>query len=114
MESHFPDKPVVAVFAPSRDKDYAKMLDLLLARTQQLVLTQFHGNPRAVPLEDLYALALEKLRLVDSDGMGSVLHKSELPEHAWGLARRLAADEGAIVYAAGSFFLAAELLARQE
>ena len=114
LESHFPDKPVVAVFAPSRDKDYAKMLDLLLARTQQLVLTQFHGNPRAVPLEDLYALALEKLRLVDSDGMGSVLHKSELPEHAWGLARRLAADEGAIVYAAGSFFLAAELLAGQE
>lgn len=115
LESHFPGKPVVAVFAPSRDKDYAKMLDLLLARTQQLVITQFHGNPRAVPLDDLHALASEKLEhLVDSDGMSSVLCKSELPEHAWGLARQLAASGGAIVYAAGSFFLAAELLAGQE
>ncbi|MEM7559854.1 MAG: folylpolyglutamate synthase/dihydrofolate synthase family protein [Planctomycetota bacterium] len=115
LESHYPGKPVVAVFAPSRDKDYAKMLDLLLARTQQLVITHFHGNPRAVPLDDLHSLASKKLdHLVDSDGMGSVVHKSELPKHAWGLARQLAANEGAIVYAAGSFFLAAELLAGQE
>ncbi len=114
LDSHFPGKPVVAVFAPSRDKDYAKMLDLLLARTQQLVVTQFHGNPRAVPLDELYALASEKLQLVDSDAIGSTLRKCELPEQAWGLARQLAAKKEAIVYAAGSFFLAAELLAGQE
>ncbi|MBX3437561.1 MAG: bifunctional folylpolyglutamate synthase/dihydrofolate synthase [Planctomycetaceae bacterium] len=88
------------IFATSKDKDTADMLGRLNQHFDDVILTQFLGNPRSVPLEALIAMAAETLTIPFSVA-GS-------PDDAWKRARSMATDED-LICATGSFFLAAEM-----
>jgi dihydrofolate synthase / folylpolyglutamate synthase len=88
------------IFATTRDKDVPGMLRLLLDAFDEVVLTCYHVNPRAVPPEELAALARSlserSYRTFDD------------PHQAWRSVLDQAQPED-LVCVAGSFFLAAEL-----
>ena len=88
------------IFAATQDKDYRGMLERLLGSFDEILWTRYLDNPRAVPPEDLQALAVEL-------GARRWPIYAE-PAAAWEAARRLASPEDLIVVA-GSFFLAAEI-----
>ncbi|RMF40356.1 MAG: bifunctional folylpolyglutamate synthase/dihydrofolate synthase [Planctomycetota bacterium] len=102
---------LTAVFAASRDKDYRGMLRMLLSSCQHLVLTQYQQHPRALPMDRLAATVHELLADAESTlgEAAPTVHLAPTPAHAWQRAIELAESNG-IVYACGSFFLAAELL----
>ncbi len=54
LDDHFPPLKRTFVFSSSRDKQWRKMLELLLPAGDRFILTQFQHNPRAVPVEQLY------------------------------------------------------------
>ena len=117
LDVHFPNKPRTIVFASSRDKDFEEMLQILIARSQRIVLTAYQNNVRGVPLADLQAtaqavaqqLTAASKALNNSVHIAQILSASDAKE-AWQLAKRsTAANE--ILCGTGSFFLAAELLA---
>lgn len=90
----------ILIFAASRDKDAAGMLRLLLSQFTTVIVTQFLGNPRALPVEKTARLA----RSLTS----RMIHAANTPAGAWQLARRLAGTED-LIAGTGSFFIAAEL-----
>ncbi|MEM7476518.1 MAG: cyanophycin synthetase [Planctomycetota bacterium] len=104
LEQHFPSQNIVAVFSPSRDKDCEAMLRLLLPRCSHIVLTEFQENPRAFELGKLAELA------ANLKPQACQLHQAHEPKAAYQLALALAGSEH-LIYATGSFFLAAEILA---
>jgi dihydrofolate synthase/folylpolyglutamate synthase len=99
------------VFATSKDKDVAGMLEQLLPRFDEVVLTRYIKNPRAVPVEELVALANKLGKMHDHDRAATQIHAAETPDAAWRKARELG-DEQSLLCVAGSFFLAAELRPR--
>jgi dihydrofolate synthase/folylpolyglutamate synthase len=95
------------VFASSRDKDTAGMLARLLPQFDEVILTQYIENPRAVEPEQLLALAQQ----VMSPGAAAAqpaLHVAPTPSAAWAQVVARAGRED-LVCITGSFFLAAEL-----
>jgi dihydrofolate synthase/folylpolyglutamate synthase len=95
------------VFASSRDKDTAGMLARLLPQFDEVILTQYIENPRAVEPEQLLSLAQDSLPTGPAMGRPA-LHVAPTPSAAWShvLAR---AGRDDLVCITGSFFLAAEL-----
>jgi dihydrofolate synthase/folylpolyglutamate synthase len=115
LEDHFPDQPLTIVFASSRDKEFGEMLKLLLPRCQQLVLTAYQNNPRALAVPELLSAAnaiQSELcqQAIDSDKttMAEII-VADQPLQAWQLALTHA-SRNSIICGTGSFFLAAELL----
>jgi len=90
----------VLIFATARDKDVAGHLRLLLPEFDTVILTQYLGNPRALPVGEL-------LRICRSVSDRPV-HWTSQPSQAWKLARRVA-DAADLICVTGSFFIAAEL-----
>jgi dihydrofolate synthase / folylpolyglutamate synthase len=88
------------VFAGTRDKDVSGLLRQLIPEFDTLIFTQYVTNPRAMPAEQLFALA-QSLAHVPG-------HVAPEPAAAWKLASRLARPED-LICIAGSFFIAAEL-----
>ncbi|MFK7735374.1 MAG: folylpolyglutamate synthase/dihydrofolate synthase family protein [Pirellulaceae bacterium] len=106
LREHFPDIPVVTLFSSSKDKDVAGMLRILRSESNQIVLTQYRDNPRALEVGTLKAMASS-----ESDGLADEnCFTMNSPKDAWKLALELATQSDGLVYATGSFFLAAELL----
>ena len=108
LREQFPSGRRVLLFASSRDKDVPGMLRLLLPEFDQIVLTRYLTNPRAVAVKELHSLIRETL--ID----GRARRRSEIsvepdPVAAWRYARQLARPED-LICITGSFFLAAELL----
>jgi dihydrofolate synthase/folylpolyglutamate synthase len=95
------------VFASSRDKDTAGMLARLLPQFDEVILTQYVENPRAVEPEQLRALAQQALPL-DAAKAGAGLYVAATPSAAWAQVLARAGRED-LVCITGSFFLAAEL-----
>jgi dihydrofolate synthase/folylpolyglutamate synthase len=95
------------VFASSRDKDSAGMLARLLPQFDEVILTQYIENPRAVEPEQLLALAQQALPL-GAAAVRPVLHVAPTPGAAWTQVSTHAGRED-LVCITGSFFLAAEL-----
>jgi dihydrofolate synthase / folylpolyglutamate synthase len=87
---------LVAVVSVLDDKDAATMLASLLPLCDDVVVTT-NANPRAVPADDLAALA------------GRATHVEADPRRAVALAKELAGEEG-VVLATGSIYLIADLL----
>ena len=95
------------VFASTQDKNLAGMLKVLLPHFDRVIFTQYTNNPRAVPAEELAALA-ERLQV-------------ELPRCAtWSVCDDVAtacddlcgwAGPDDLICATGSFFTAAEVRA---
>ncbi|GAB5405166.1 MAG: Mur ligase family protein [Aureliella sp.] len=106
LKTHFPAKPMVVVLSTSRDKDHCAMLKLLLPACSDLIVTEFQGNPRALPVDELHTAA-QQIR--DEQQLNTTLHATPTPTLAWQAAKRIAGNSD-LIYATGSFFLAAEVL----
>jgi dihydrofolate synthase/folylpolyglutamate synthase len=113
LEERFAGRRKVLIFASSRDKDYAAMLNLLASRFETLILTRYTINPRSVEAEELAAIAesaLAEAALAETSQnrpAPRVLAVQD-PIQAWQTALRLAASDD-LICITGSFFLAAEL-----
>ena len=92
----------VLLFAASADKQIAEMLAEAAGIFERLVVTRYRTNPRAASIEKLLAAAARA-------GFRDVV-VGRTPYDALETAKRLAGGSG-IICVAGSFFLAAELLA---
>ncbi len=90
----------VLIFASSRDKDAADMLQRLDRGFDHIILTRYVHNPRAIPLEDLAAVAAEVLT--------RPFETTPSPQAAWDRAQATAGPDD-LICATGSFFLAAEV-----
>ncbi len=109
LEEHFSKCETTFVFASSRDKDYRAMLRSIIERCNRLIITQYHKNPRALPVNELYQIALEERQ---SLGLSlTAITAIASPIRAWKSALKKTAPDG-LVIATGSFFLAAELLSQ--
>ena len=105
--------PRVLIFAASRDKDVANMLNQLLHRFDRVLLTRFANNPRAMTLEELHDAACESTGR--QRGGNQLEGEPSLPweaiesaSEAWRRARQLAGP-GGLVCITGSFFLAGQI-----
>ncbi len=96
----FGNRKRVLIYASAKDKDVAGHLRLLLPHFHSVILTQYSGNPRALPVSELVRIA------------GSVsnrpFHWTAQPSQAWKLARRFISDRD-LICVTGSFFIAAEI-----
>jgi dihydrofolate synthase/folylpolyglutamate synthase len=106
----FPARRRILVFASSKDKDYAGMLERLLPAFNTVFLTQYVNNPRAMEAEGLLAIAQQIRRAsnANNDSPPATLHAAVRPHDALRLARLVASPDD-LICIAGSFFLAAEL-----
>lgn len=100
VESEFPARRRILLFAATKDKDVAGVLRLVIPAFDTVIFTQYVDNPRGVPPGELRSLLAAM-----SDRPA---HLAGDPPTAWKLARRLAEPEDLIVVT-GSFFLVAEL-----
>jgi dihydrofolate synthase / folylpolyglutamate synthase len=100
LDEAFAVRRRVVIFAASQGKDLAGMLQVLLARFDEVILARYLDSPRAVPVEQLAALAAEV--------SGRRFHVCPTPADAWQLARSLAAPED-LISITGSFFIAAQM-----
>lgn len=91
------ERPRTLIFASSKDKDADRMLQLLLPEFDELILTEFQTNPRAIPIKDLQ-------QMIPPNSAANVL-TAATPSDA--LARAL--DIGGTICGTGSIFIAAEL-----
>ncbi len=90
----------ILIFATTRDKDVMGMLRQLLPGFDCVVLTQYHTNPRGVPINELAAMVQATA--------GHACHVAPDAAAAWSLAARLATEDD-LICVTGSFFVAAEL-----
>lgn len=105
LSLHFANRPQTIVFATSRDKDADAMLKMLSANPdRRLIVTQYHNNPRGLPLNELKSLANRYF-----SNRHPPLVEALCPVEAWELALASSSKE-AVICATGSFFQAAELL----
>ena len=93
------EREVTVVFGTSRDKSAGEMLKRLSQCADRLVLTQFAGNPRFLPADDLLPLVPEHLT------SKTIVAKD--PIEACGKGLKSASPAGMVVVC-GSFFVAAE------
>jgi dihydrofolate synthase/folylpolyglutamate synthase len=100
IEESFTARRRVLIFATTRDKDARGMLELLLPRFDEVILTRYANNPRGAPLEELEALAgpISTQRLTICPD----------PPSAW---RQACVEVGPqdLLAITGSFFIAAEM-----
>ncbi len=111
LADHFPGRPLSIVFAASRDKDWRSMLQLLMKRAEHLILATYLENPRGLPVDELSAVAGQLVASATPELQSHPrIETAPNPSQAWCRAREVTAESG-IVYATGSFFLAAEIVA---
>ncbi|MDZ4851818.1 MAG: folylpolyglutamate synthase/dihydrofolate synthase family protein [Pirellulaceae bacterium] len=112
LDENFPDRKRIVVFSASREKNSEAMLNRLMLSCQELVLTQFHINPRAQPTQTLKAIADN----IEKASPGQPIAKIRVVEDslaALEVAQKMA-DQKDLIVITGSFFLAAELMEKFE
>ena len=105
LDESFSAPSRLLVFATTRDKDVRGMLRVLLPKFDEVILTRYWNNPRAMPPAELDALAGE----ISS----APRHRCDDAAAAWKLATRLAAADH-LICITGSFFIAAEMRAAMQ
>jgi dihydrofolate synthase/folylpolyglutamate synthase len=103
LQTSFPLAPParrLLVFAASRDKDLAGMLQALAPLFDRIVLTSFQGSSRAAPPQELVTLLP-----ADKRDVSTIVENAA---DAWRLARREASEHD-LICVTGSVFLAGEL-----
>ncbi|MEX2188212.1 MAG: folylpolyglutamate synthase/dihydrofolate synthase family protein [Pirellulales bacterium] len=100
LDECFSARRRVLVFATTKCKDYRGMLEQLVPRFDDVILTRYRNNPRGVPTEELFDAA--------SAHAGGRVHACATPEEAWSAAQALA-NRDALICITGSFFIAAEI-----
>ena len=109
-----PGRPLVVVFACSRDKDAAGILRRLLPAVRHLVMTKFESNPRATPPDELATIAVDLLNGEEfANRPRPTWEVAGAPPEAWGRANARR-ESGDVLCVTGSFFLAAELRSAAE
>ncbi|HWB11275.1 MAG TPA: folylpolyglutamate synthase/dihydrofolate synthase family protein [Pirellulales bacterium] len=103
LNESFAARERILVFATTRDKQVAKMLELLLPHFDRTILTRYENNPRGVPPDELAASA----RQLTDEPIEVCPH----PAAAWQAARELAGADD-LICVTGSFFIAAEMRAQ--
>ena len=103
LDESFSVRRRLLVFATTHDKDARGMLQRLLPKFDHLVLTRYVSNPRAVPPEELAAMAAELSQ--------RPCRVCQDPADAWQQVRALAGLDD-LICISGSFFLAAEIRPR--
>ena len=101
LQVEFPAEQRTLIFAASRDKDVERIAAVLFPAFDTVVLTQFVGNPRAIPPEELQGLV---------DSRSTVVRVANNPEQALAQALATVSSRG-LICATGSFYLAAEVRA---
>ncbi len=101
LNEHFSAPRRLLVFAATQGKDVRGMLEQLVDEFDTVILTRYLDNPRAVPLEELVAVATELTG-------GRRLRVCPGPAEAWDHVRALAAPED-LICITGSFFIAAQM-----
>ena len=107
LQTSFLSQERILVFAASRDKDVAGIVRTLLPHFQEIVLTEFQENPRAVPVEQLQGIIEEEL---SENHQKDKLILSTIPQpvEAWRRAYSSSRPDQ-LICITGSFFIAAEL-----
>lgn len=100
-----PARRRVLIFASSHDKDSSAMLRKIIAQFDDVILTRFARNPRAIEPEELSQKVTE-FHLKTRSGRPCSVFSS--PAEALAMAKTLAGSDG-IVCGTGSIFVAAEL-----
>jgi dihydrofolate synthase/folylpolyglutamate synthase len=101
LEDYFPGRQAYLVFGASEDKNLPGMLDEIRGKVRRLFITKA-DHPRALPPEDIAALALNK----------GIAHEVRTPVRAaFERALELSENDGSIVLSAGSMFVTAEAIA---
>ena len=103
LDESFSVRRRLLLFATTYDKDVRGMLGRLLPKFDSVVLTRYLSNPRAVPPEELAAMAGQLSR--------QPCRVCQDPAHAWQQVRALAGADD-LICVTGSFFLAAEVRRR--
>ena len=103
LTDHFAPSKKTVVFACSKDKEYSKMIDQILAYADRLIVTQFQNNPRAMPVEKLEEIAKEKVDQQKNVEIFSAPSSILAVEHA--IRSSLPYE---LICITGSFFLASE------
>ncbi len=100
LNESFSAKHRLLVFSASIGKDIRSMLECLLGAFDEVILTQYLNNPRAVPADKLAATA-QKLGY-------NHCHVSPGPAEAWDQVQSLATPDD-LICVTGSVFIAAEM-----
>jgi len=100
LDESFSVRKRLLVFATTLEKDISGMLDRALGRFDEVLFTRYLNNPRAVPPEELAAVAKSLT--------GRSYPVCARPADAWENVRRLAGPED-LICVAGSFFIAGEM-----
>jgi dihydrofolate synthase/folylpolyglutamate synthase len=100
LDESFSVRRRLLVFATTQEKDIPGMLDRVLGRFEEVVFTRYLNNPRAVPPEELAAIAKSLT--------GRSYTVCARPTDAWEHVRGLAGPDD-LICVVGSFFIAAEM-----
>ena len=90
----------ILIFATTQEKDIRGMLEATVPHFDEILLTRYQHNPRAVPPKELADLAK---RLT-----GRVCRVCSKPDEAWQVARESATEDD-LICVTGSFYIAAEI-----
>jgi len=104
LKNHFAPSKRTVVFACSKDKEYEKMVEQVLAYADRVILTQFQSNPRTVLVEKLEELAREKQSRYPDVEVLAAPNSRLAVEHAL-----ITAIRNELICVTGSFFLASEV-----
>ena len=113
LESYFPKRSKSILFACSRDKKAAEMIQRLCDTADRIILTQFQSNPRFTPVEKLRAIAEQAVGRRRQAGLRApeILSTQDF-SGAMELSRRAIAPgrpaSDAVHVITGSFFIATE------
>lgn len=102
----FPRRPRILLFASTRGKEYDKMLASLVPEFDQIILTRYQNNPRAVTLDKLNTVLSEILERQSDRDLPVTL--SDSPTDAFDKACELSGGTH-LICATGSFFISSEI-----
>ena len=105
LRESFTARRRILVFATTLEKDVEGMLRELLPEFDEVVLTRYRNNARAVPVEELARLAAAQR----TDGRTDRRHVAADPAAAWQAVQDLKPGVDDLICVTGSFFLLGQM-----
>ena len=106
LQQRFPGARPTLIFATSRDKDVKGMLEILLPACQEVILTRYVSNPRAMEVAELLSIGQGVTAGLSFAAVAPSVTVAPTPEDAW---KRACSQESELICITGSFFLAADM-----
>ncbi len=100
LQESFSPRRKVLIFATTQEKDVRGMIEAVVPHFDEILLTRYQHNPRAVPPKELAELTKQLT--------GRICRVCSRPGKAWQVAQELAANDD-LICVTGSFFIAAEM-----